>query len=144
MMKRVFVMVAVVLTVLGGSLVLGGAAEEGDARQDVLYVCGCGADCQCNSVSTEPGDCKCGKPMKWHHVVKVEGDEALLCSCDKGCRCTIDPEDSSKCACGKPVKRMNLKGQGVYFCNCGGSCTCNTVSGEPGACRCGMKLKKVE
>jgi hypothetical protein len=81
--------------------------------------------------------------MKWHHVVKVEGDEALLCACAEGCTCKIDPKDASKCGCGQPLKRVSLKGTGIYFCNCGGSCFCNTVSDQPGKCRCGMDLKTV-
>jgi len=140
---RMFKIVLVGLLLCGLSAPLW--AEEGATeRQDVLYVCDCGDDCHCNTMSTEAGTCSCGKPMKWHHVVKVEGDEALLCTCAKGCQCTIDAEDSGKCSCGMPVKRVSLKGQGIYFCNCGGSCTCNTLSETPGPCRCGMKLKKVD
>lgn len=120
------------------------APAEAGQRQDILYVCDCGADCHCNSVSTTPGNCACGKPMRAYHIVKIEGDEALLCTCGANCRCAIDPADSSKCGCGKPVKRVSLKGTGIYFCNCGGSCTCNTVSAQPGPCKCGMALKKVD
>jgi hypothetical protein len=116
-------------------------AVQGE-RTDVLYTCACGADCDCNSVSTVPGDCRCGKPMAWGHVVKVEGDEALVCSCAEGCKCKQDAADPSKCACGKELKRVNLAGTGMYFCNCGGSCSCNTVSAEAGPCKCGMKLKQ--
>jgi len=119
-----------------------GAAAQTDVRADVLYTCACGDGCHCNSMSKEPGNCSCGKPMVWGHVVKVEGDEALLCSCAQGCKCSIDPDDPSKCGCGKPVKRVSLKGTGMNFCNCGGSCTCNTVSDTPGNCGCGMKLKQ--
>jgi len=135
--------VTLVLVVLGGLSAVC-VAEEPAGRNDVLYVCDCGAGCACNSVSTEPGNCSCGKPMKWHHVVKVEGNEALLCTCGEGCSCAIDPNDPSKCGCGKPIKRVDLTGKGIFFCNCGGSCTCNTLSDQPGQCRCGMKLKKVE
>jgi len=71
--------------------------------------------------------------MKWHHVVKVEGDEALLCACAEGCECTVDPDDPTKCSCGHTLERVDLKGTGIYFCNCGGSCMCNTVSDRPGA-----------
>jgi hypothetical protein len=81
--------------------------------------------------------------MKWGHVLKVEGSEALLCQCAEGCQCKLDPKDSSKCGCGMTVKRVNMAGTGLYFCNCGGSCFCNTVSDEPGKCGCGMNLKKV-
>ena len=113
-------------------------------RKDVLYTCNCGPQCKCNTVSTEPGKCACGVPLKWGHVIKVEGNEAILCQCEEGCQCAgLDPKDPAKCVCGTPVKRVNLAGTGIYFCNCGGSCTCNTVSAKPGVCRCGMNLKKV-
>ncbi|MDD5758851.1 MAG: hypothetical protein PHI06_07185 [Desulfobulbaceae bacterium] len=113
-------------------------------RQDVLYTCNCGDQCKCNSVSTKPGNCKCGKPLKWGHVIKVEGNEAILCMCKEGCICSIDPKDPTKCGCGMPVKRVNLQGTGISFCNCGGSCMCNTVSDKPASCKCGMPLKKAE
>ena len=119
-----------------------GSAKADEQRQDVLYYCNCSPDCHCNSVSTKPGDCKCGKPMKWGHVLKIEGDEALVCTCAEGCKCSLDPKDPSKCGCGQSVKRISLKGTGVYFCNCGGSCMCNTVSDSPGKCKCNMDLKK--
>ena len=120
-----------------------GTAEE--QRKDVLYTCNCGPECKCNTVSTKPGNCACGQPMKWGHVVKVEGNEALLCTCKEGCKCRgLDPKDPIKCTCGGPVKRVSLKGTGIYFCNCGGSCMCNTVSDSPGKCKCGMELKKVD
>jgi hypothetical protein len=118
-------------------------AGSQDTRSDVLYACACGDGCNCNSVSAQPGNCRCGKPMEWNHVVKVEGDEALLCSCSEGCTCKQDAADPSKCACGKPLKRVSLAGTGMFFCNCGGSCTCNTISGEAGACKCGMPLKQM-
>lgn len=114
------------------------------ARQDVLYTCNCGAGCACNTVKTAPGVCRCGNPLKWGHVLKIEGNEALLCQCEEGCSCALNANDPAKCSCGNQVKRASLKGTGVYFCNCGGSCMCNTVSDKPGKCRCGMDLKKVD
>jgi hypothetical protein len=83
--------------------------------------------------------------MKWGHVIRVEGDEAILCQCHEGCKCGgLDPKDPTKCMCGNPVKRISLKGTGLYFCNCGGACSCNTVSATPSKCRCGMDLKKAD
>lgn len=120
------------------------SADTKVERHDVLFTCDCKPDCKCNTVSTKPGKCKCGETLKWGHVVKVEGNEALLCTCKEGCTCAIDPKDPSKCGCGHPVKRVNLKGTGIYFCNCGSSCSCNTVSDKPGKCKCGMDLKKVD
>jgi len=119
-----------------------GQAGDQEIRHDVLYSCNCGSQCNCNSVSAKPGNCQCGKPMTWGHVVKMEGKEALLCTCAEGCKCQKDASDPSKCGCGKPLKRVNLEGSGVYFCNCGGSCTCNTVSHQAGNCSCGMPLKQ--
>ena len=114
--------------------------ETAEARHDVVYVCGCGPDCNCGSISTEPGNCDCGTALVWAHVVKVEGNDALLCTCAEGCDCTIDASDDTKCSCGNEVRRASLEGSGLWFCNCGGSCTCNHVSSEPGVCGCGMDL----
>jgi hypothetical protein len=120
-------------------------ATTAEERHDVLYTCNCGPQCKCNSVSTTAGKCSCGSPLIWGHVVRVEGNEALLCQCKEGCKCAgLDPKDPNKCACGTAVKRVNLTGTGLYFCNCGGSCGCNTISDKPGTCKCGMPLKKAE
>lgn len=151
-MKSVFsvkflVVISILLLLAGcaGKDVASTQGEGQDVRQDVLYTCNCGPQCNCNSMSTKPGNCACGVPMKWGHVLKVEGNEAILCQCNKGCRCEgLDPKDPTKCNCGTKVKRVNLAGSGIYFCNCGGSCYCNTVSDSPGKCKCGMNLKKVD
>lgn len=143
-MKRGGALFCLVLSVLllAAFMVSAKAAEE---RHDVLYTCNCGPQCNSSSVSTKQEDCKCGRPMQWGHVIKTEGNDAILCLCAEGCKCSgLDPKDPSKCACGNPVKRVSLKGTGIYFCNCGGSCTCNTVSDKPGRCKCGMDLKKVD
>jgi hypothetical protein len=113
---------------------------EDAVRNDILFVCNCGPDCTCKSVSTEAGTCTCGKELAATHVVKVEGNEALLCTCGGDCTCAIDADDETKCACGTDIRRVSLEGSGLYYCNCGGSCTCNFVSDEPGACSCGMEL----
>jgi len=143
-----YLLVGILMAILTGCAAMEtetAATPDQPDRQDVLYTCNCGEQCKCNTVSTEPGNCACGAPLKWGHVLKVEGNEAILCQCNEGCGCSgFDPKDPSKCSCGKPVKRVNMTNTGVYFCNCGGSCFCNTVSGEPGKCKCGMNLKKVE
>jgi hypothetical protein len=120
------------------------APKVASARHDLVYACACKDGCPCNTVSMNAGKCTCGKGLEAHHVLKMEGSEALLCACPEGCTCKLDAKDASKCGCGKTVKRVNLKGAGIYFCNCGGSCECNTLSAEPGKCKCGMALKKVD
>jgi len=113
-----------------------------DVRPDVLYTCNCGPDCKCNSVSKSSGNCTCGKPLAWGHLVRIEDDEALLCTCGEGCKCQIDSKDKTRCGCGNPIKRVSLSDTGLYFCNCKGACGCNYVSVDSGNCRCGMPLKK--
>ena len=111
-------------------------------KGNMLYVCNCGGDCKCNTVSIKPGKCKCGGNLVPMHVLKIEKDEALLCSCGKGCDCQLNADDPTKCGCGSKVKRVSLKG--MYVCKCGEGCTCNTISDKPGKCRCGNELRKVE
>jgi len=113
---------------------------EAAVRNDIVYVCACGPECDCGSVSTEAGTCTCGTELVAAHMVKVEGNEALVCGCDGDCTCEINAEDETTCSCGTDVRRVSLEGSGIYYCNCGGSCTCNFVSSEPGNCDCGMEL----
>ena len=143
-MKSIAIQVLLITTLLAfAGCAAMETADTGDSRQDILYTCNCGPQCKCNTVSIEPGKCACGTPLKWGHVVKTDGNEALLCRCKEGCVCAIDSKNPAKCGCGMAIKRVNLKGTGIYFCNCGGSCSCNVVSDKPGKCKCGMKLKKV-
>ncbi len=127
---------------LGSGCTTATLSQDQAPRTDVVYSCACGSECTCNTVSTKPGKCACGKDLEWGHVVKVEGDEVLLCTCAEGCKCAIDSKDNTRCGCGMPLKRVSLKGSELSFCNCGGSCFCNTVSDQPGKCKCGMPLKK--
>ncbi|MBF0516244.1 MAG: hypothetical protein HQK97_03860 [Nitrospirae bacterium] len=146
MKRRLFVYLSLFLVL---ALSSGVAYAEGKKKgkhmpkaSSILYVCNCGDNCTCNTVSTKPGKCKCGTKLVAMHVVKIEGDEALLCTCGKGCTCKLDKDDPTKCGCGKPVKRVNIKG--MYVCGCPDGCACNTVSDKPGKCKCGTELKKVE
>jgi len=118
------------------------AMGSNNERTDVYYVCGCGPDCNCNSMSTEPGKCKCGKEMVQMHLLDIRDGKALFCTCGPDCTCKLDPNDPTKCGCGKPVKVVDLKGK--YICACGPDCKCNTISDKPGKCRCGQTMKLVE
>jgi len=118
--------------------------ETDPERRDVLYTCSCGPQCKCNTVSTQTGRCACKTPLKWGHILKIEGSEVILCQCPEGCRCYGLDNRQYSCNCGLPIKRVDLKGTGIYFCNCGGSCYCNTVSDSPEKCRCGAILKRVD
>jgi len=141
---KVFITMIAALLILSVAAPMVHGGETGHDRKDLIYSCACGSECDCNTVSTKPGKCSCGKDLEAGHVVKIEGDTALVCTCGADCECSLDAEDPTKCACGKDIKKVNLAGTGMHFCNCGGDCTCNTVSEEPGDCKCGMKLKKAE
>lgn len=139
---KLLVIVTCLSLALAGYFTL--VTAETSAPGATIYACNCGADCKCKTVSTSPGNCACGSPLVAGHVIKVEGNEALVCQCGKDCQCKINEKDQTQCTCGKPAKRVNLAGTGLYFCNCKGSCFCNTVAGGPGKCGCGMNLKKAE
>ena len=54
--------------------------------------------------------------MKSGHVLKIEGNEAILCQCGEGCKCDgLDTKDPTKCVCGNPVKRVSLEGTGILL-----------------------------
>ena len=146
MKTRVFLVAAVLVVAVSAGLVLAIAAEQASkeavAEGSVLYVCDCGEQCKCNTVSTKPGKCSCGQDLVPMHVLKIDKDEAVLCTCGKDCACKISETDPTKCGCGKPVKRVSLKG--LYVCNCGAGCSCNTISDKPGKCRCGNDLRRVD
>jgi len=38
--------------------------QQKQQRQDALYTCNCGAGCDCNTVKTSPGKCRCGMDLK--------------------------------------------------------------------------------
>jgi hypothetical protein len=118
------------------------AAEEPavEARHDLIYICGCGPECECGAVSKDPGTCDCGSELVQTHMLMVDGNAASLCTCGGDCTCELDAEDPTKCGCDKPIKQVSLEGKGLYYCNCGGSCKCNFVASEPGTCSCGMEL----
>ncbi len=110
-------------------------------KSKVYYVCNCKDDCKCNSVSTEPGKCKCGSEMKAMHLLAIENGTGIFCRCGADCTCERSKDDPNKCGCGKPVKKVDLKGK--YVCACGADCKCNTISDKPGKCSCGKDLKQL-
>ena len=135
-MKRAAI-VSIVVAFLVVSLGLVMAAD----KNKVYYVCNCGADCKCDTISKEPGKCKCGKEMAAMHLLAIEKDMAVFCSCGADCTCERSKEDPSKCGCGKPVKMVSLKGK--YVCACGDDCKCGAISDKPGKCYCGKDMKQV-
>ncbi len=124
-MKKIFA----VLTVLVFSLVLcgGSALAAGDGAKplkagDKIFVCGCGAGCDCGTISFKAGKCGCGKKMVKTTVARVENGKIYYML---------------------NGKEMSAPATGKYVCACKG-CKCGTISQKPGKCACGGPLKKVE
>ena len=135
-MKRVVqsaVVFALILIVIG----MVGAAD----KSKVYYVCNCKDDCACNTVSKEPGNCKCGKELVAVHALAVDTETGIFCRCGAECSCERSKSDPDKCGCGKPVKKVNLKGK--YVCACGADCQCLSISEKPGNCNCGKAMKQI-
>jgi hypothetical protein len=110
-------------------------------KSKVYYVCNCKDDCKCNSISKEPGKCKCGSDLVAMHVLAIEKDTAVFCRCGADCTCERSKTDPSQCGCGKPVKVVSLKGK--YACACGADCQCGAISDKPGKCGCGKDMRQV-
>jgi len=110
-------------------------------KSKVYYVCNCKDDCKCDSISKEPGKCKCGNELVPMHLLAIDKDTAVLCRCGAECNCELSKDDPNKCGCGKSVKKIGLKGK--YVCACGADCKCNTISDKPGKCGCGKEMKQI-
>lgn len=122
-----------VVAVLGVFLLIGlVAASYGGTKSswdfkggEEAYVCNCGIECPCNTISNNPGKCTCGKDMVKAKVTKADGKTAFFK--------TEGWKDE------RPFKT-----EGKYACACNPSCPCNTVSQNPGKCTCNVDMKQVQ
>jgi hypothetical protein len=145
MSRKIMFFVTAVLAVFmlsGIAFAEGSKAKAKKAKAgNILYVCNCSDNCTCDTVSMKPGKCKCGQKLAAMHILKIEGEQAILCTCGKDCTCKLDPNDPSKCGCGKNVRKVSIKD--MYVCACGPDCACNMVSDKPAKCKCGAEMKKL-
>ena len=91
---------------------------------DKIYSCNCGIECPCDTLSNNPGNCTCGRPMVNATVKGIDGDTARL---------KADEWNEER----------PFKTKGNYVCGCPPSCTCNTISQNAGKCTCNVDMKKV-
>lgn len=89
---------------------------------DTIYVCACGAGCDCQTMSRNDGKCTCDKPLAKTTVTKVEGDKLYA-------------------KVGGTEQAFSTKAK--YACACGPGCNCGTISQKPGKCTCGKEMKKI-
>jgi hypothetical protein len=125
-MKRVYAMAAALVLVVAATICLAYAASDQTAAfkaGDTVYVCGCGAGCDCGTVSIKEGTCPCGKNLVKTSITKVENGKLMYAL---------------------NGKEMSAPATGKYACSCGSSCSCKMISQKPGTCGCGGALQKVE
>jgi len=89
---------------------------------DTIYVCACGAGCDCQTVSRNDGKCTCDKPLAKTTVTKVEGDKLFA---------KVNGTEQA------------FSTKAKYACACGPGCTCGTISQKAGNCTCGKEMKKL-
>jgi hypothetical protein len=87
-----------------------------------VYACNCGAACDCNTLSNNPGKCTCGVDLAKVKVKSVGDGTAVL---------LFGGEERT------------FKTKGKYACACGEKCPCHTISQKPGKCTCGVEMIKV-
>ena len=108
-------------------LVSGIASAQGETKKgfkagETVYVCSCGAACDCGTVSYKTGKCGCGKELVKTTITAVKDGKIYYML--KG-------------------KEMSAPAVGKYACACGEGCNCGTISQKPGTCSCGKALKKL-
>ncbi len=119
-MKKLLIL-AVMLTLALATLAFADKTKMTAKVGDMLYVCGCGEGCPCDTMSRNPGQCTCGKDLVKTKVTKVE----------KG-KITVESRKKPFISVAK------------YACACGPECKCDTISQNPGNCSCGKPMKLVE
>jgi hypothetical protein len=123
-MKKALLVIMGILFTVGLVTTFSIASTDGTMNVkvgDEIYVCGCGEACDCGTMSRNPGNCVCGKPMVKTKVTKVENG-------------MISVEGQTK----------TYKSVGKYTCACGPDCKCDTISQKPGKCTCGKEMKEVQ
>jgi hypothetical protein len=124
-MKKIAVLLTVIVALVVVSLAFARDKNKMDLKVgDEVYTCNCGEKCPCNTMSTNAGNCTCGKPMVKAKVTKVEGGNATLSAAGW-------------------EKERTFATTGKFMCACGPECKCDTISQAPGKCTCGKEMKKV-
>ena len=126
MKKMLYVPLTVLMVISMCIVVYAGLKDTMDLKAgDQIYACNCGVKCPCMTMSKNPGNCTCGKPLVNAKVEKVENGTAYL---------KADGWDASR----------PFKTKGKYACACGEQCKCDTISQTPGKCTCGTEMKEVK
>ena len=108
-MKKTVIILSVIIGVFVCFSLSTWAADEGIKENDFVFVCKAGDGCgKFESAAKDAKDCKCGAGAEKLHVLKVQGDVAVLCQCGGGCSCDVDAKNPYLCGCGSPVKVVRI------------------------------------
>ncbi len=121
----VLVLVVVLAAAFVGHVVAADVKKLDVKVGEEYYVCNCGEKCPCDTISTQKGQCGCGRDMVKGKVTKVEGDKAMFQA--EGWEKEVEFDLVAK-----------------YTCSCAADCPCKTISQKPGKCGCGKELKEVK
>jgi len=85
------------------------AGETAIKKGDFVTVCKTGKQCGKMELAVlNAKDCRCGTYSEKMHVLKVEGDVAVLCQCGGMCACEMSEKNPYLCGCGSPVKVVRI------------------------------------
>jgi hypothetical protein len=108
-MKKVIIVFIMLLGLITYFSLTAGAADNEIKKGDMVSVCKAGKDCgKFETATKDLKNCKCGAETEMFHVLKVEGDVAVLCQCGGGCKCELSPKNPYQCSCGSPVKVVRI------------------------------------
>lgn len=108
-MKKTFIIMVVVLALVAFLGLTTWAADNGVKKGDSVSVCKAGKGCgKFETAAKDAKDCKCGAESEQLHVLKVEGDVAVLCQCGGGCSCDVNAKNPYLCGCGSPIKAVRI------------------------------------
>jgi hypothetical protein len=108
MKKAAFALLFVVVSISYFGFAAG--ASTGEIKKgDFVTVCNSGQGCgKFEVASMDPKGCKCGAQSEKLHVLKVEGEVAVLCQCGGMCACELNAKNPYLCGCGSPVKVVRI------------------------------------
>lgn len=108
-MKKNLITVTLILGLVALCGLTAWAASHEIKQGDFVTVCKAGKDCgKFDTAVMDAKTCKCGAEADKLHVLKVEGEFAVLCQCGGGCACELNAKNPYLCGCGSPVKVVRI------------------------------------
>jgi hypothetical protein len=108
-MRKAIVLLVVLIGLVAFAGLAALAADNEIKKGEFVSVCKPGTECgKVETAAKDPKGCKCGAEAEQLHVLKTEGDVAVLCQCGGGCACDLNAKNPYLCGCGRPVKIVRI------------------------------------